>query len=670
MNRIFFILCFCVNFLLAQQTDYVDFKEVKSVLFFNQMKVDSTVFNSYEIKFDILKETDSVYLDAVDMKFMNVALNEASISYKNDGKKLIIYNEFEASRSYKLNFLFFAAPKKAMYFVGWEDSSTSSGQVWTQGQGKYTSHWMPSIDDMNDKIEFDLSFAAPKGYQVISNGKMVSKRETPLYNLWEYDMQKPMSSYLVALAIGKFDKKVEYSKSGIPLEMYYYPEDSMKFEPTYRHTKQMFDFLEDEIGVPFPWQNYPQKWWHLYSPYQRTKNLLQALAYNFADSFVIDSIAFVDKNYVNVNAHELAHQWFGDLVTETSGTHHWLQEGFATYYALLAERNIFGDAYYYWRLYEYAQELLEQEKAGGNTSLLDPKSSSITFYKKGAWVLYMLRERVGNNAFKKAVKNYLEKYQYKNVETDNFISEVEKASGLDLSEFVEVWLEDEKYLYEDCINTLKKNSKDISELLELDQEFMLSSHSLDYSFNRYWEQATSYEIKSHLFSKDAISLVHDSIIRKALNSKDIKIRQAVAQNLYKIPLELKIEYESLLDDKSYITIEVALFNLWKNFPQERQKYFDKTKNIQGFSNKNIRMLWLALNIISPDFEDKKIREYYQELTNYTSPEYGFEVRQNAFQYLNQIQACGEVCKGNLEQATKHHNWRFSKFAKELLKSKQ
>ncbi|MDG1730426.1 MAG: M1 family metallopeptidase [Algibacter sp.] len=666
MNRIFFILCFCVNFLLAQQTDYVDFKEVKSVLFFNQMKVDSTVFNSYEIKFDILKETDSVYLDAVDMKFMNVALNEASISYKNDGKKLIIYNEFEASRSYKLNFLFFAAPKKAMYFVGWEDSSTSSGQVWTQGQGKYTSHWMPSIDDMNDKIEFDLSFAAPKGYQVISNGKMVSKRETPLYNLWEYDMQKPMSSYLVALAIGKFDKKVEYSKSGIPLEMYYYPEDSMKFEPTYRHTKQMFDFLEDEIGVPFPWQNYkqvPVKDF-LYAGMENTSATI------FADSFVIDSIAFVDKNYVNVNAHELAHQWFGDLVTETSGTHHWLQEGFATYYALLAERNIFGDAYYYWRLYEYAQELLEQEKAGGNTSLLDPKSSSITFYKKGAWVLYMLRERVGNNAFKKAVKNYLEKYQYKNVETDNFISEVEKASGLDLSEFVEVWLEDEKYLYEDCINTLKKNSKDISELLELDQEFMLSSHSLDYSFNRYWEQATSYEIKSHLFSKDAISLVHDSIIRKALNSKDIKIRQAVAQNLYKIPLELKIEYESLLDDKSYITIEVALFNLWKNFPQERQKYFDKTKNIQGFSNKNIRMLWLALNIISPDFEDKKIREYYQELTNYTSPEYGFEVRQNAFQYLNQIQACGEVCKGNLEQATKHHNWRFSKFAKELLKSKQ
>ena len=214
---------------------------------------------------------------------------------------------------------------------------------------------------------------------------MVSKREKPTYNLWEFDMQKPMSSYLVALVIGKYDKKVEYSKSGIHLEMYYYQEDSLKFEPTYRYSKQMFDFLEEEIGVPYPWQNYkqvPVKDF-LYAGMENTSATI------FADSFVIDSIAFVDKNYVNVNAHELAHQWFGDLVTETSGTHHWLQEGFATYYALLAERDIFGDDYYYWQLYDYAQELLEQDKAGGSTSLLNPKSSSTTFYKKGAWVVHM-----------------------------------------------------------------------------------------------------------------------------------------------------------------------------------------------------------------------------------------------------------------------------------------
>ena len=226
-----FSFLFFVAFGFGQQIEYVDFKKVESVIIFNQIDIDSTIFNSYEIKFDILQQTDSIYLDAIDMKYQNIVLNEKPVEYKNDGKKLIIYHDFEASKSYKLNFLFFAAPKKAMYFIDWGNAD-GNRQIWTQGQGKYTSNWLPSIDDMNDKIEFDLSFVAPKEYQVISNGKMVSKNESLSYNLWEFDMQNPMSSYLVALAIGKYDKKVEYSKSGIPLEMYYYPEDSLKVEPT------------------------------------------------------------------------------------------------------------------------------------------------------------------------------------------------------------------------------------------------------------------------------------------------------------------------------------------------------------------------------------------------------------------------------------------------------
>ncbi|PWH82496.1 aminopeptidase [Algibacter marinivivus] len=652
MNRILFILCFCFNLLTAQQTDIVDFKKVESVLLFNQMKVDSTVFNSYEVKFDILKQTDSIYLDAINMKFLNVALDKNAVKYKNDGSKLIIYNNFEASNSYTLDFLFFASPKKAIYFIGWDDNSRN--QIWTQGQGKYTSHWLPSIDDMNDKIEFDISCVAPKGYQVISNGKMVSKRETPTYDLWQFDMEKPMSSYLVALVIGKYNKIVKHSKSGIPLEMYYYPEDHSKFEPTYRYTKQMFDFLEEEIGVPFPWQNYkqvPVKDF-LYAGMENTSTTI------FADSFVIDSIAFVDKNYVNVNAHELAHQWFGDLVTETSGTHHWLQEGFATYYALLAERDIFGEDYYYWRLYEYAQELLEQDEAGGSTSLLNPKSSSTTFYKKGAWVLHMLREKVGNDAFKKGVKNYLKKYQLKNVETDDFIKEVEKASGVDLSEFVKDWLVSSELHFNEMEGFFYLTSIIYKGFLQLDCDVSKEScfDFLKSTDNQYLKSETVRRLKGKL-PKDILNF-----------AKDLKVRQVVAKSMTEIPIEFKDEYESFLNDKSFITIEAALFNLWQNFPQDRQKYLDKTKYIQGFNDKNVRILWLTLALLTEDYRSENKKAYFNELTNYTSPKYGFEVRQNAFQYLYQIQACKEECKENLKQATNHHNWRFKKFAKELLKA--
>ena len=145
---------------VAQQTEIVDFKRVEAAVFFNGVVVDSTVYNPYEITFDILKPTDSIYLDAVDMTFKSVALNGEAVKFKNDGKKIIVFSDFQSSQNQKLSLLFFAAPKKAMYFVGWENDAPN--QIWTQGQGKYTSHWLPSIDDMNEKIEFDLSYAAPK----------------------------------------------------------------------------------------------------------------------------------------------------------------------------------------------------------------------------------------------------------------------------------------------------------------------------------------------------------------------------------------------------------------------------------------------------------------------------------------------------------------------------
>ena len=150
---------------------------------------------------------------------------------------------------------------------------------------------------MNDKIEFDLSIIADEDYYVISNGKLLNIEENNGFKTWHYDMQHPMSSYLVALAIGKYNKKEITSKSGIPIQLYYYPEDSAKVEPTYRYTKQMFDFLEEEIDVPYPWQNYkqvPVKDF-LYSGMENTSCTI------FSDDFMIDEVGFTDKNYVNVN---------------------------------------------------------------------------------------------------------------------------------------------------------------------------------------------------------------------------------------------------------------------------------------------------------------------------------------------------------------------------------
>ncbi|WP_372756509.1 M1 family metallopeptidase [Mariniflexile sp.] len=645
-NYLLFGFIFFAFYLNAQQVDCVDFKSAKAEISIFPKKKAVGGFVNYEFK--ILKPVDSICFDAINMRFQSVYLDGRNISYSNDGKKLWIKHDFKNDSTYKLKFNYVAVPKKAMYFIDW-DYDDGNKQVWTQGQGKYTSNWLPSIDDMNDKIEFDLSIEFDKNYEVIANGKLINKETNDSTSIWHFDMKKPMSSYLLALAIGKYHKKVETSKSGIPLEMYYYPKDENKVEPTYRYTKKLFDFLGAEIGVPYPWQNYkqiPVKDF-LYAGMENTSTTI------FADTFVTDSIGFVDKNYVNVNAHELAHQWFGNLVTETSGTHHWLQEGFATYYALLAERQIFGNDYYYWHLYEYAQELLAQDNAGESTSLLDPKSSSTTFYKKGALVLHLLREQVGDKAFKTAVKTYLLKYQLKNVETKDFINEVEKSSKQNLNAFVNSWLKEKKFHYEGVMVSLEKS-------LFIKAYLNINCEDSNQKCMDYLTDNISDEAKIKIISK------YPNLIKKSTFNSSLKVRQAIATHLTEIPSELKPDYESLLNDKSYITIEKALFNLWVNFPQERNKYLNKTKDLLGFNDNNIRILWLTLALVTENFEAENKQVYFEELTNYTNAFNGFEVRQNAFSYLQEIKACNDTCISNLKQATTHHNWQFSKFAKAML----
>ena len=433
--------------------------------------------------------------------------------------------------------------------------------------------------------------------------------------------------------------------------MYYYPEDSLKFEPTYRYTKEIFDFFEEEIGVSYPWQNYkvvPVKDF-LYAGMENTSLTI------FSDIFVVDSIGYNDNNFVNVGAHELAHHWFGDLVTETSGTHHWLQEGFATYYALLAERNLFGENYYYWRLYEYAQTLFKQDKSGGGTSLLNPKSSSDTFYKRGAWVLHALREKVGDSVFRKSIKEYLNVHQFKNVRTEDFLSIVEDFGDVDLKAFKDKWITATSFDYDAALESLKKSAY-IHEYLMADCE-VVNSRCKDY-------------LSSGISDESKINIVTQ--LKNNISKEDFKnslqVRQAIAQQVTEIPANLKTSYESLLNDQSYKTIEAALFNLWRNFPMDRFKYLDQTKDLDGLKTKNIRLLWLTLALITDDYNSNEKPNYYQELLDYTSPKYGFEIRQSATQFLYQIGACNMECRENLEQARHHHNWQFSKFANQLLKT--
>ncbi len=653
-----YFLCFFISaFAFAQQTAKVDFTTLNAVISidFDSRKVSGKVTYDFVVKSKI----DTIRLDAKSMIFTNLKINNKSVDFTSNASELKLFKGFRKGKN-QLTFDYAATPKQTMYFVGKDDNI----QIWTQGQGKYTSHWLPSFDDMNEKLVFNISVSFNKEYQVISNGKIKNKDISGENIIWNYTMEKPMSSYLAMIAIGKFDKQTIIADSGMQSDLYYQPEDAMKYEPTYRYSKEIFDFLETEIGVKYPWGIYKQIPVRdfLYGGMENTT------ATTFTMDYVVDEIGFNDRNYINVNAHELAHQWFGDMITAKSGKHHWLQEGFATFYALLAEQELFGDDHFHWKLYEMAERLQQASKTD-RTPLLNEKASSLTFYQKGAWALYFLREEIGKENFRKAVKSYLEKHAFKNVETEDFLSEIEKVSGVNTDEFRKTWLESPGFEVETAIALLKQNQfiKDYFDLLVLqDLPFAEKKDVLEkiLKSDAYYpiREEAVFQLKSVPFEEKK------ELVLLALKTNEFNVRQAVANTTEKIPIENYTDFVSLLDDNSYVTKEIALNSLWSQFPEKQIELLEKSKNFVGMNDKNLRILWLTLALLTKEYNpDEKIK-YYEELLDYTSAKFDSNVRQNAITNMLFVDPNDTNVLPVLVNATVHHKWQFTKFGRDKIRS--
>lgn len=655
MRYLFFLLIPAITF--AQQIQKVDFTKLNAELSvdFNSRKVTGKVAYDFNVKSKI----DTIRIDSKSMVFTNLKINGKLVSFSSDAKYLKLFTGFKKGKN-KLSFTYEATPKQTMYFVGKEDNI----QIWTQGQGKYTSHWLPSFDDVNEKVIFNFSIAYDQNYRVISNG--ILKNKTAIGNnlLWKYEMQQPMSSYLAMIAIGKFDKQHITANSGTVSELYYQPEDASKSEPTYRYSKEIFDFLEKEIGVNYPWGIYKQVPVRdfLYGGMENTT------ATTFTMDYVVDEIGFNDRNYVNVNAHELAHQWFGDMITAKSGTHHWLQEGFATYYAVLAEGEIFGDNHFNWELYQMAERLQQAAKTDKNP-ILNAKASSLTFYQKGAWALHVLRENVGKENFQKAVKSYIEKYAFQNVETDQFLAEINKVSKYDTNEFKKRWLESPEFQVEEAIAILKKSNfmKSYFDLVALqDTQFTQKKEALETILKSDGFYPLKEEVVFQL--KEIPFKDKKPLLELALKTNQIQVRQAVASMTDTIAIDFYADYSKLLDDKSYITKEIVIGKLWAQYPEKRTELMDKTRNFIGLNDKNLRIQWLTLALLTKEFEADKKTVYYQELLDYTGVDFESVVRQNALVNLLYLDANDTNALEALVYATVHHKWQFTKYARDKIRS--
>jgi len=316
------------------------------------------------------------------------------------------------------------------YFIGWSDSTfRMRRQIWAHRP----FGWLPYL---SDRLTVDLFITFSSDYMVYSNGIRTDViNHTNGTSTWHYTMLKPHPFFSTALVIGKYAYHTLKTDKGLPLEYWYYPDQEEHFEPTYRYSQLMFSYLEKELGVAYPWELYRQAPVadYLYGAMETTTATI------FGDYLAIDERGWWGRNYVNVNVHELTHQWFGNYIAHEPQSDVWLTESLATYYAKLFERSLFGESQY------QRERLTEMKKAldqglTDNFPLAHSRAGSFRWYQKGSLVLDMLRNEMGDSQFKKAMTHYLKKFAYSEASSHDFIKAFYEVTGIPMNWFFDQWL--------------------------------------------------------------------------------------------------------------------------------------------------------------------------------------------------------------------------------------
>lgn len=423
--------------LLAPREHNVDFQHLRLDIAFEPVRgiVKGKVTHYFT---PLRPKVDSILLDGIDMEIKNVTVNGKPAKFINDSSTIIVYTpSLSWEQKDSMSITYECAPRQGLYFIGWNDKSgLCRKQIWSQGQGIDNRNWIPMYDEMNDKVTTEMNVQFDTAYRVLSNGKFIGKKIKGGTATWSYRLNKPTAPYLIMLGIGKYAVKESKSASGVPLYFWYYPEWKDRVETTYQHSEKIFDFFEKEIGVPFPWESYSQipVQDFMYGAMENTTATV------FGDFFFNDERGALDRGYVSVNAHELAHQWFGDFVTARSDAHHWLQESFATHYNWMAEKEVFGQDHFDWGRRQAQINALDESKRN-QLPVAHSEAGSVRHYPKGAFVLYMLKNVLGGReVYNKVIKYYLEKHPYGNVDTEDLLVACHEVTGLQLDWFFEEWL--------------------------------------------------------------------------------------------------------------------------------------------------------------------------------------------------------------------------------------
>jgi aminopeptidase N len=403
------------------------------------------------IDFTPLRTVSRLRLDAVGHEVQEVWLlnsegaDPQELEFDNTGTELVIELARNFSPEHRLRVriaysvtqprsgLHFFRPSEAEPDVPW--------MAWTQGEPRHNRYWFPCSDHPNERQTTEIVATVAARFRVLSNGSLVGQRPAEEDRVtYHWRQEKPHVAYLVTLVVGEF-AVVEESWRGRPVLYYAPPGRAADIRDTFGRTTAMLDFFSERFGIEYPWEKYAQVVVEQFT----SGGMENTSATTLYEGVMHDERALLDGTPDWLIAHELGHQWWGDLVTCREWAHLWLNEGFASYCEVLWCEHALGRDeadYYLWKDAQDARSgsaldrpIVDRHYSAERT-MFDNRA-----YPKGSWVLHMLRRRVGDAEFFRALQRYGTVYAYQTAETSDLRQIFTQLTGYSLDRFFYDWTE-------------------------------------------------------------------------------------------------------------------------------------------------------------------------------------------------------------------------------------
>ncbi|MHA2295414.1 MAG: M1 family aminopeptidase [Candidatus Hodarchaeales archaeon] len=390
------------------------------------------------------KITEIVF-NAINLEIKSITNNNNPLPYNMTEDTLVIEHEIPRGKKSVIKFEYTVEdPLSGLYFVTpLPEQPHRPYQVWTQGETEQMRYWVPLIDSPSHLFTSRVELTVPKEFTAISNGRLEEQRKEPDGSItFDWVQDKPIPLYLLTLTVGEFTEYEETEYKDVPLKYYadkrYTKEDLHR---SFKNTPKFMDFFIKRLGK-YPWDKYYQV---VLEDFSGAMENTSSTSWYFAAIQSKDALAVDPRGIDPTNIHELAHQWFGDLIVIKHWPHTWVKEGIAVYLESLYWEETIGRDEFLYDMYENLQNYLAETKIYQRAIVENRYHHSWQLYDDhtypgGAWRYHMIRNELEDRSWWLFVRHFLNKNEYQTVDTTDLIRAIEEVTGKNMQGFFDQWL--------------------------------------------------------------------------------------------------------------------------------------------------------------------------------------------------------------------------------------